>query len=133
MIYVAAPYTHENSIIVDVRYTSTCAYVARLLIHKQWAYSPIVHCHHIAKDHNLPIDAEYWQDYNLHMLARSDALHVLLLDGWRESVGIRKEVRFWRACKHEPQVVAAWDNSRAQMIYEAEHFLSLLEPSEDIE
>ncbi len=127
MIYVASPYTHDNHLVVAKRYKETQEYVARLFKDGEWAFSPIVHCHTLAKTFDLPTDAHYWLGYNLHMLTRADALHVLQLNDWEGSIGVRNEVFFWNSLKHDALVTALAPNSRNRRLYAARDFLELLE------
>ncbi len=127
MIYIASPYTHDDHIVVEKRYKQTQEYVGKLFKERIWAFSPIVHCHTIAKLYDLPTDAHYWLEYNLHMLTRADALHVLQLYDWIGSVGVRNEVFFWNALKHDAIITAVVPDSRNKRLYAAGDFLELLE------
>jgi hypothetical protein len=55
-------------------------------------YSPIVHCHALAIEHDLPKDFQFWQDYNFSILAKASQLWVLTLDGWDVSKGVLAEI-----------------------------------------
>ena len=55
-------------------------------------YSPIVHCHELAKIADLPREAAFWMKYNFTMLAAAEILGVLMLPGWKESVGVTAEI-----------------------------------------
>lgn len=129
MIYVASPYSHMDYVVRDMRYQETQSYVATLFEKKLWAFSPIVHCHALAHAFDLPTDAEYWKEYNLHMLARADELHVLQLTGWAESEGVRNEIFFWKALKHDAQIAAAKIDRRGTIAYYAEDLLKVMEPT----
>ncbi len=127
MIYVASPYSHDDHIIIEQRYKATQDYVAMLFKEKAWAFSPIVHCHALALEFDLPTDASYWKEYNLHMLVRADALHVLQLNNWERSEGVYNELFFWNAFKHEAIVTAAKPMSRNKRLYEADALLALMQ------
>jgi hypothetical protein len=101
-IYVASPYTHSDPDEMHRRYMGVMYYVMRLLQNRQWCYSPIVHCHEMARIHSLPTDAIFWMDYNFALLSAARELHVLCLKGWQESVGVKGEVAFWRHGKNSP-------------------------------
>lgn len=95
MIYLASPYTHPDPFIREERYLRACKVLAeQYLAKKRWAYSPIVHCHELAKIVQLPREASFWGDYNHHMLTYSSALHVLRIDGWMESAGVEQEIKW---------------------------------------
>lgn len=93
MIYLASPYTSEDPFLMEERYLRTCKVLCDYLIAGLWTYSPIVHCHELAKIGGLPKDSAFWRDYDFHMIDRSEALHVLRLDGWTTSVGIAEEIK----------------------------------------
>ncbi len=126
MIYVASPYTHDDPVVVDARYIATKKYVARLFKEKVWVFSPIIHCHSLALEFNFPTDASYWKEYNLHMLVRADALHVLELNDWKKSEGVYNEIFFWNALKHEAIVTLAHPTSRNKRLYQADALLALM-------
>ena len=91
-IYLASPYTHPEPYIMEIRYVYTAKVLADKLRRKEWTYSPIVHCHELAKTYGLPKDSEFWREYDFAMLAGASCLHVLRLEGYEDSVGIKAEV-----------------------------------------
>lgn len=92
-VYIASPYSHPEPLIREERYLRASYYLQQCLTSRKWAYSPIVHCHELAKIWNLPKDAAFWEDYNFTMLQRAARLEVLRLDGWDQSVGIKAELK----------------------------------------
>lgn len=101
MIYIASPYTHVSVDLMERRYEAVRAFTATLLENRVFCYSPIVHCHDLAKHHNLPKDFDFWQDYNRHMLDRSDKLIIFGLGGWKHSKGVEGEIAHWMQ-SHKP-------------------------------
>jgi hypothetical protein len=99
MIYVASPYTHRDRQRMEVRYHAACDFTARLLNDKMWCYSPIVHCHELAKQFDLPRDFEFWKEYNIAMLNVCNKLFILGIDGWKESTGVTAELECARSLK----------------------------------
>ena len=79
---------------MEMRYQHTMEVTACLLSQGLIVYSPIVHCHELAKVHGMPTDAQFWWRYDRAMLALASELRLLKLDGWQQSVGMRKEARF---------------------------------------
>lgn len=92
MIYLASPFTHSDKQVEFIRYKQTCQYLADMFRKGLFAFSPIAHCYYMAREFELPSDYEYWKSFNMAMLARCDKLYVLMLDGWRESRGVRDEM-----------------------------------------
>jgi hypothetical protein len=93
-IYLASPYTDHDPLIVQQRFELAEEAVAEMLRIHMPVYSPIVHCHELAKKFNLPKDFEFWKEYNLSMLEAARELHILRLPGWKESRGVRAESNF---------------------------------------
>ena len=92
MIYLASPYSADPT----ENHRLTMHYAARFATDGARIYSPILHWHETAALTNLPTDAEFWWEQNQHFLSISAALWVLTLPGWRESVGVRQEMDWWR-------------------------------------
>lgn len=93
-IYLASPYSHKDHVVMEERFRAVEAATAELLRNEQRVYSPIVHCHELAKRHRLPTTAKYWEAYNFAMLARAAKLYVLTIPGWDESIGVTGEMKF---------------------------------------
>jgi len=54
-------------------------------------FSPIVHSHPLVA-FALPTGWDFWERIDRAYLARCDEVVVLMLDGWRESAGVRAEI-----------------------------------------
>jgi len=105
-VYIASPYTHASSEVMQARFEAAEAYVAQQLRLGRHVYSPIVHCHALASKYTLPTDAEYWRAYNYAMLAKAMVLEILMLDGWQESVGVKGEQEYAVFCNIPVQYAA---------------------------
>lgn len=92
MIYIASPYNSPFDTTKIDRYEAVRDYVADCYKRELPVYSPIVHNHPIAITHELPGTWEFWAKINLPMLRLCDTLHVLCLDGWRDSHGVNAEI-----------------------------------------
>lgn len=92
-IYLASPYTHEDPAIMEVRYEAVLFKTAELLRSFVAVYSPIVHCHELAKYHELPRDYKFWEWYNSCMLEACSQLQVLCLPKWNRSDGVQSEIQ----------------------------------------
>lgn len=64
-----------------------------------YAISPIVACHELAYQQNLPFDAEYWSAWNSRVLFLCNRLIVLYLPGLSESKGVAQERKWAEAMK----------------------------------
>lgn len=92
MIYLASPYNHEDPAVRESRYDAAMKACADLLIAGEHVFSPIVHCHELAKRYELPPGFEFWRDYDHAFLRLCDRMVVLKLDGWKESRGVTAEI-----------------------------------------
>src|SRR5258708_6960476 len=89
--YLGSPYTGSPEI-MEVRYEAVLQATKWLLEKRIWVYSPIIHCHELAKRFNLPRDAAFWRDYNRAMLSSASTFLILSLPGWADSVGLQAEI-----------------------------------------
>ena len=93
MIYLASPYTHLDLHVREWRFREACRAAAHLLRAGVAVLSPIAHSHPIAQ-FGMPTSWEFWSQVDREYLARCDALAVLTLPGWRESVGVQAEIAY---------------------------------------
>ena len=91
-IYLAAPYSHPDPAVMEARVLAADAAAVRLMQTGLIVYSPLSHWHRAAQAHGLPTNALFWRDANWRELMLSDALHVLKLDGWKDSQGLAWEI-----------------------------------------
>jgi len=94
MIYLASPYSHPEALVMNERFRAAAAATAHWICEGHAIYSPIVHCHELARRFQMPTDFSFWTDYNLAMLNRALELWVLKLPGWERSQGIAGEMTF---------------------------------------
>jgi hypothetical protein len=94
--YLASPYSHPDPAVRQHRFHEVCRHAARLMRAGEMVYSPIAHSHCVAR-FGLPGDWGFWEGHSRAMLARCDRLAVLDLDGWQESVGVRREIEIAQA------------------------------------
>jgi len=80
------------------------AYAVLLLEQGFVPYSPLSHWHRAAQAQNLPTNANFWVEANRTMLMQCDSLHVLKLDGWRDSPGVAMEISW----AHEFEMPIYW-------------------------
>lgn len=94
MRYLASPYSHPDPAVKQSRYEEVRYATAWYLKNRIWVYSPIVHCHELARAHGMPTDAGFWKELNHVWIDRLDSVVVLMLDGWRGSVGVADEIDY---------------------------------------
>lgn len=91
MIYLASPYSHPDPAVREARFQQVCRAAAALIRAGRPVFSPIAHSHPIAA-YGLPTDWAFWESLLRNYLGRCDELVVLIMDGWRESVGVTAEI-----------------------------------------
>ena len=92
MIYLASPYSHPDPAVREKRFRAACQVTAELIRAGDAVIAPVVQGHPLAA-FGLPTDWHFWETLDRHQLARCDEVVVLMLDGWRESVGVQTEIR----------------------------------------
>lgn len=97
MIYIASPYSHPIDAVRIQRYKQVREFTDRLIKLGFVAFSPIAYCHPIAERIGHATDAKTWFRFNMSMLRRAEAMYVLRLQGWEQSVGLQQELTMCRA------------------------------------
>jgi hypothetical protein len=91
VIFLCSPYSHPEPFVREARFLAACKATATLLKHGHAVYSPIVHGHPLAP-FGVPTDWSFWHGVNAWHLERCELVVVLMLNGWQESAGVRREV-----------------------------------------
>lgn len=92
MLYLACPYSHPDAAVREERYHAACRATAAVLRAGVAAYSPVVQSHPLVA-HGLPEGWDFWSRFDATFLEVADAMLVLALEGWAQSVGVREELR----------------------------------------
>jgi hypothetical protein len=95
MIYLASPYNDSSPAVQEQRFEEVCRVVGDLISRGLLVYSPIAHNHVIARLANIPTTWSIWKKHDLAMLSYCDSLWILTLDGWKNSIGIKEEIKWW--------------------------------------
>lgn len=93
LAYLSSPYTHADQNIISLRYEE--ALRATIWGWKQGylVFSPVVYTHQIAVL-TPEVDQHWrWLEFDLRILDICDELWVLMLDGWKESQGVAREMK----------------------------------------
>lgn len=100
LIYLAGPYSHKSRRVRVLREYAHAECAVRLLKNQQHVYSPIVETTALASRGGLTdTDWKFWRNHDLVLLGRCDNMYILTIGGWKESIGVRGEVKF--ALKHK--------------------------------
>jgi len=92
LVYLAAPYTHDDPKVREARFQAVNRTAASLMAHGVRVFSPISHSHPIAQCGNLPDQWAFWREQDLPILELCGRLVVLMLDGWTQSTGVQAEM-----------------------------------------
>ena len=95
MIYVASPYSSPDPTVRQQRFEAACRAAAELMRQGKTVFSPIAHSHALCA-YGLPLDWRFWEQHDRHYLEACDEVVVLMLDGWRQSVGVQAEIAIAR-------------------------------------
>lgn len=93
IIYLASPYTHADPTVRSMRFLAACRAAAEMMRDGMIVYSPIAHSHPIALWNDMPVEWKFWRRQCLAMLFQCDAMVILTLDGWEQSVGVAAEIK----------------------------------------
>ena len=93
MIYLACPYSDPDPSIMRNRFFCANRTAAIIMSQGFHVFSPISQCHPIALEGCLPVDWEYWREYDKKILSICDEICVLTVDGWKQSKGIKGEIK----------------------------------------
>lgn len=92
LIYLAVPYSHKDPHVRKLRFERVTTLAGRMMQDGAHVYSPITHGHPIAERVDLPTDWQFWREHCIKTLDACAELHVYMLDGWKESVGVQAEI-----------------------------------------
>ena len=93
-IYLAAPYTNKDPIVVEYRVKQINCAAAQIMRDGHIVFSPISHSHYIAMQEDLPKTFEWWVKQNHAFIEWADVVMVLKIEGWNKSKGVTDEVGF---------------------------------------
>lgn len=97
LIYVAAPYTHPDPVVVEGRMYALERHLAHLSADRKVAFSPLLMHYCLDRGIELPGDYGFWRNHCLTLLSKSDVLDVLMLPEWNASEGVADEIEFAKA------------------------------------
>lgn len=91
LIYLAAPYSHSDPAEIENRMAQFRLIDQQFTREGKLTVSPL-YKHWIINDTDIPNDWNYWGEYSDTLLSGCDTMFVIMFDGWKDSVGIRKEL-----------------------------------------
>ena len=92
LIYIAAPYKHENPYVRAERVREATQYAAYLIDQDEPVFSPLSHSVEIERHRRNIVSPGRWYDIDLQILQACTEMHILTLPGWEDSIGIQYEI-----------------------------------------
>ena len=94
LIYIASPYNHELDSVRIQNYEKVSSLAAKLVAEGHVALSPITYGHTLLEFHQMPYDWQFWSNFCISFLAKSDELWVYKIEGWDQSRGVEEEIQY---------------------------------------
>lgn len=106
MIYLCSLYSNgihglpEQQVkeVVEKRVDYTMRRVKGLLLREGCVFSPILHCHEMAKRYDLPKEYDFWKRIDRAFIDCCSEVMVLTMKdeagSWKESVGVQDEIAY---------------------------------------
>jgi hypothetical protein len=94
LTYLAVPYSHSDSKIVETRFEKVTQAAALLTRAGGAIFSPITSSHCLTKFSGLAGSWEFWKHTDYTFLGCCGLMIVLTLEGWKESVGVSAELAY---------------------------------------
>ena len=91
LVYLAAPYSHPDPMVVEERMITYCRVDSKLLTAGMMTISPLMK-HYVLEHGDLLGDWGYWQNYAKLLLLKCDVICIICMDGWKESEGVQAEI-----------------------------------------
>lgn len=95
--YIASPYTSPSKQIIGTRVSRARRIVGLLVEAGIFCFSPIIHCHQLAREHDLPTDFTFWLNYNKVFMDASIGTIVCEISGYDTSKGVKQEIEYTKA------------------------------------
>ncbi len=91
--YLAGPYSHFDQEVMMLRFKALTLAAGWLIKRGYKVFSPVTHSHPIAIENDIEVSFNGWKEFDLMMVDLSDSLTVVMLPGWRNSVGVLTEIK----------------------------------------
>ncbi len=93
LIYISAPSPKPNGD-KEQRFNDIAKYSGNLLKSGYHILCPMTLGINLTKVIQLPEDREFWMKWCIKLLSKCDEIHVLMFEGWEESIGVAEEIEF---------------------------------------
>lgn len=124
-IYLATAYSYKSRIPFLSKFVMwwRCRVVtltaAKIMARGDNVFSPITHSHYIATLGKLPqLSHEFWLRLDKWYVDRCDLIYVLNQDGWRDSIGVQREIQ-WGVIQNKNIYLIDRSGSILQPLYQS--------------
>lgn len=93
LIYLASPYSAYSKG-REFAFRIVRDKAAQLMEDGHLIFCPIVHSHIMERSMSKLQDGDFWLEQDFAVLERCDELWVYMMDGWKESYGVQREIAF---------------------------------------
>jgi len=113
LVYVGSPYT-KYPLGIHLAFVEACRLTCKLMQMGINVYSPIAHTHPLATYGNVdPLSHAIWIKFDEAIMAKADAMIVLMLDTWEKSYGVTHEIQSFKDSRKpvyylEPEKILTW-------------------------
>lgn len=94
LIYIGSPYSHPDPDKVKKNFDLVSNLAAKMCSEGHVAFSPITYGHTLLGFQKMPSDWEFWKNFCLSFLKKSDQLLVYKIEGWENSKGLKEEIEY---------------------------------------
>lgn len=100
IVYLACPYSHASMDVRLARFEASAHAAAHLIHEGKFVYSPITMTHPIdlvMAAEGDTMGSDYWCDFDEAFMSVCSEMMILVIPGWDESRGIKREAQFFSA------------------------------------
>jgi hypothetical protein len=98
-IYLASPYSHNDPATRESRFERVTEIAGKLEQEGWIVFSPITHSHPVAIRCSLPKGWKFWGEIDKVFIYHCLFVAILMLPGWKESEGIKEEIKLAKEYK----------------------------------
>ena len=91
-IFIAIPYNHPDDEVKKYRLDTIKSHCIKIFEEGNAPVSPLLMGLSLADHGGLPTDTNTWVSYCKTLVATCDEFHVLTVDGWDNSLGVKTEI-----------------------------------------
>jgi hypothetical protein len=127
LIYLSSPYTHEDQFVREIRFLEACKATAWVInVLRLNAVGAMVHSHPLVTRYNLPVEWEFWANYDTAIIKAAREVWVLCSPGWTNSMGVTTECKIAREMGKKIRYMVPSNSGRM------EHYVvTTIEPDEE--